>query len=312
MKTLKNISKLYDEEYDLRSQELFDKNFYELEIGEKEILCEYMNDLRNPEWLPVIINNHITNYMISNTGILKNIRTNHIVNVNISYKGYSGVQLYLGKENGKDKHLNTFIHRLVAIAFIPNPENKPQVNHINGKKYINLVGNLEWVTQTENINHAINTGLMMKPGKGIDGRNCSHTKVDVHKVCKMLEKGIPINIIANKLNVTRAFIIGIKYNGNWSDIRSKYKIPDSNTYGNRTDQQKLLMRKLVEKGNRNRRKILETVGLPYTKTNISYVKYLIRIENDKIVKGSTTIKHLSDGGNASEPVLVTPQVNGGQ
>lgn len=72
-------------------------------------------------------------------------------------RGYYRVALYL---DGKMK--NKSVSRLVAQAFIPNTENKPCINHINGIKTYNIVENLEWCTVLENSQHAYNTGLTTK------------------------------------------------------------------------------------------------------------------------------------------------------
>ena len=87
------------------------------------------------------------NYSVSNTGLVRNDDTGKLLKPQKT-RGYYYVHL---KRCGKLK--NKYIHRLVAQAFIPNPENKPQINHIDGNPQNNCVSNLEWCTQSENILH---------------------------------------------------------------------------------------------------------------------------------------------------------------
>lgn len=90
----------------------------------------------------------------------------------ISYKGKKPKNLKL-QENNKGylfirlRYHSPKIHRLVAKSFIPNPENKEQVNHKNGIKSDNRVENLEWVTNQQNREHAINAGLKNEIGYNI-------------------------------------------------------------------------------------------------------------------------------------------------
>ena len=74
-----------------------------------------------------------------------------------NFKGYFSVNLTL---NGFQKLY--LVHRLVAKAFIPNPENKKEVNHLNGIRNDNQIENLEWATRSENSQHAYDTGLRKK------------------------------------------------------------------------------------------------------------------------------------------------------
>ncbi len=66
----------------------------------------------------------------------------------------------------KNQRKQACIHRLIALAFIPNPENKATVNHIDGNKTNHSISNLEWATQSENILHAFRTGLKVNRKAG--------------------------------------------------------------------------------------------------------------------------------------------------
>lgn len=93
-------------------------------------------------------------YAVSTKGRVKNVKTGRILKERISSRGYLFVALCL---NGKYKQY--LVHRLVALAFLPNTEDKLTVNHLDGNKFNNSVTNLEWATHSEQQLHATQTGL---------------------------------------------------------------------------------------------------------------------------------------------------------
>lgn len=98
--------------------------------------------------------------------------------------GYKVVTLAKNKNNVMNR-----VHRLVAKAFIPNEDNKPQVNHINEKKSDNRASNLEWCTSKENINHG--TGIERRADKGrkrIMGTHINNGKKIIYKSITESEK----------------------------------------------------------------------------------------------------------------------------
>lgn len=122
-----------------------------------------------------------------------------IKSTHIDKYGYTRVDLYKNS-----KCIVKQVHRLVAIAFIPNIENKPEVNHIDGNKQNNNINNLEWCTRTENERHAYKTGLK-KSRYGKDNKNSK----------PVIQYDLNMNIIAEYVGAREA---GRKTGYNQSNI----------------------------------------------------------------------------------------------
>lgn len=122
--------------------------------------------------------------LVSNTGKIKSLlRDERILKTQRDRKGYHRLRVTINREKRAYK-----VHRLVAEAFIPNPERKPQVNHINGNKSDNSAGNLEWVTNKENCYHARDTGLWDSVIAGAIKENDSRKKAVIATDCRGVQQ----------------------------------------------------------------------------------------------------------------------------
>jgi DNA-binding CsgD family transcriptional regulator len=146
------------------------------------------------------------NYLVDPTGRVFSLDSNILLKPIKQTTGYFSVNLY------KNRKVNPkTIHRLVAINFIPNPENKKQVNHINGIKTDNRLCNLEWNTPKENIKHSRRIGLKVE----------KLSVADVYEIWKRVNN--PVHQTAKEFGVAESSIRCI-YNGtHWEDIYEEHK-----------------------------------------------------------------------------------------
>ena len=157
------------------------------------------------------------NYLIDTEGNIYHAVTMKKRVLKLTPNGYLEIGL---KTANKSKWYR--VHRLVAQHYIPNPENKPFVNHINGIKTDNRVENLEWVTHTENMKHASETGLCPK---GEMAPVSLYTDDQIRWVCKLMEDGYR-NIDIEPITGVNQFTVSLIRGGTcWVHISKDFKIP---------------------------------------------------------------------------------------
>ena len=228
-----------------------------------------------------------TMYLISSYGRVISTRYRgvpgrvRILKTKESNNGYLILTLCIGKA-----HKMCSIHRLVATAFIPNPKNKPEVNHKDGKKKHNYVWNLEWSTSKENIRHSLDNNLRhINSGEAV--KSHVFTEKDVRKVCKLLvQNKLSMKEISEKTGVYYDIVRSIKNGNTWKNISKDY---DFSHYTNGKSKREIERKEkairraceMLESNKYTIKQISEKTGLSYgVVINISTGRDHVKISKD--------------------------------
>lgn len=184
-----------------------------------DLICFYEGVEYKESWLPVYGFEHF--YQISNLGRVKAVcvkklrgryyhnQPEKILKQKVTTKGYLDVEL---SNLGSSKHFS--IHRLVASHFIPNPENREQVNHLKGNKKDNRFFMLEWATPLENTTHAIKNGLSVV----LRGEENGFSKLTKDQVLAIRKSTLSHKQAAKEFNVYFSTIQKIRYRQTWAHV----------------------------------------------------------------------------------------------
>ena len=148
-------------------------------------------------------------YEVSSDGHIRNSKTKRILREFIGNDGYLRTQF-----DGKTR----LIHRVVAETFLENPNNLPEVNHIDGNKQNNSVYNLEWCNRNYNLKHAYSVGL--RSAKGTNNSRCKLSEDNVYYIKKHYiprDKEYSAKKLAEKFGVASQTICAAFHGQNWKE-----------------------------------------------------------------------------------------------
>lgn len=148
-------------------------------------------------------------YKVSESGQVFSVRADRFLKDSLDSYGYPIVSL-----SNKGITKSRLVHRLVAKAFIPNLENKPQVNHIDGNKENNHVSNLEWCTNSENQKHAHALGLAPSQ-RGTNNKANKLSEEEVIAIKEYKAKGIRPTEISKVMDLPLPRVKNVYYGQSW-------------------------------------------------------------------------------------------------
>ena len=154
-------------------------------------------------------------YSVTPEGLVINLKSGRVLKTDVNKSGHHRVTMSrFGKTNRQ------YLHRLVAEVYVPNPEHKPYVNHIDGNKDNNHFTNLEWVTCQENTVHAFDTGL--RPS-GEDSYQASLSQHTVEMICILISQGVVRSKIMEITGANKSQVDDIRRRRSWKRVSSKYQ-----------------------------------------------------------------------------------------
>lgn len=152
------------------------------------------------------------NYLVTEDGKVLSKKTGRCLKGEVSNRGYLRVTLSL---NGAYKKFS--VHRLVAEAYLPNPENKPQVNHKDSDRLNNHVDNLEWCTSSENNKHAYAEGNN-EPLRGSKANGAVLKEEQVLDIYHKMLKGVSLKQIHEETGIDKSTLGHIKRRSTWEHL----------------------------------------------------------------------------------------------
>ena len=174
-----------------------------------------LDDLDGEQWRTVP---DYEDYQCSNFGRVKSFKwgKQKILKPTLTVDGYLRVELH---QNTRRKNIG--IGRLVAICFLPNPDLKPEVDHIDTHKFNNHVSNLRWVTSAENIQAAFDTGLM-KAQRGDERYNSSVTNAQAEYI-RLNPDNLTGAALAKKFGVSQVTVSQIQLGKNYKSAGGTFR-----------------------------------------------------------------------------------------
>ena len=210
-------------------------------------------------WRPLYLQNMKTDYIISKNGNIFNIPRLHLMRPHISNSGYKVVKISISEFN---IFKNCFLHRLIAQTFIPNPDNLPFINHIDGNKQNNDIQNLEWCTPEHNVHEAIRLNLI-KPKYDDQHHASKLSSIEVENIIIEYLNGKDPKEIYRERGLDRNLVNRILRGVSYKKIAEKYNLHGKNRRSRFIDEYKPKIFNLLDKGVLSEKEICRILKIDY-------------------------------------------------